>query len=349
MVISKKRKESLEIKNFVIHQLLKDAGNRIVKSKEAKNVISITDKEQTFLANLDQSYHKKSNPIYGIFANEKPEFKNNLESYSEKEFTFYDFSISVMNHYKKVLEDTIAATGGYMILCEYTNKLTSKDLLLVLMINNKDGYVVNEDNLTLEDIKNLDLSKVDVACLINLTEWKNIEDDIKTDRQTYLSFVKGMKQVSYYFMTFVDVDNKKTSTESTNNLINAFDEYSIFKEWNGDTKIKKRNEIFEYAQDCMTKKKEILLSRISNILDPDKPEDFEDFATEEGRKVSSVISGDKTKMKVFRYVNYSDENLKIEFDSSLILNKRIHLNKATKQLTIKDVPQELIDKINNLS
>lgn len=348
MAIKKTKTENLVIKNFVIHQLLKDAGNRVVKSKEAKKLITITDKEKTFLDNLDKSYHKKSNPIYGIFANEKPEFKNNLISYREEEFTFYDFSISIMNHYRKILEDTVAATGGYMIICEYTKKSTSNDLLLVLMINNKEGYVVNENNLTLENIKNLDLSKVDVACLINLTEWHNIEDELETDRQTYLSFVKGMKEISYYFMTFIDVDNKKTSTESTNNLIKVFDEYSLFKEWDGDTKIKKRNEIFEYSHDCMTKKKEILLSRISNILDPDNPEDFQDFATEEGRKISSVISGDRARMKVFRYVNYSDENLKIEFDSSLLLNKRIHLNKITKQLTIKDVPQELIDKINSL-
>ena len=73
----------------------------------------------------------------------------------------------------------------------------------------------------------------------------------------------------------------------------------------------------------MTKKKEILLSRISTILDPDNPEDFENFATEDGRKVSSVISGDKAKMKIFKYVTYSDDNLKIEFDSSLLINETI--------------------------
>lgn len=345
----KSKIERLEIKNFVIHQLLKDAGNRIVKPREAKNLITITDKEETFLDNLDKSYHKKSNPIYGIFANEKPDFKNNLISYSEGEFTFYDFSVSVMNHYKEILQNTVAATGGYMILCEYTNKSTSKDLLLVLMINNKEGYVVNESNLTLENIKNLDLSKVDVACLINLTEWKNIEDELETDRQTYLSFVKGMKQVSYYFMTFVDVDNKKTSTESTNSLINAFDEYSEFKKWERQTKIKKRNEVFEYCHDCMRQKKEILLTRISTIIDSDNAEDFEDFAIEGKHNVSSVISGDGAKMKILKYVTYSDDNLKIEFDSSLLLNETIHLNETTKKLTIKNVPQELIDKIKNLS
>jgi nucleoid-associated protein YejK len=173
---NKKLGDNLEIKNFVIHQLLKEATVRNVVSKKAKTLILIGDKEKTFLGNLDKSYHKKSSPIYGIFANEDPTFKDFLVHYISEKSKFYDFSVQVMDHYKKVLERTISATGGYLILCEYTNKTTSKDLLLVLMINNKEGYVVNEKDLTLENIKNLDLSKVDVACLINLTDWKNIEE-----------------------------------------------------------------------------------------------------------------------------------------------------------------------------
>lgn len=343
-----KKIENLVVKNFVIHQLLKDAGTREVKEKKAQRLITIGEKEQIFLYNLDKTYHKKSNPIYGIFADEKPFFKEELIKYSDSQISFYDFSVSVMTYYKQILHDTPAATGGYMILCEYTNKLTSKELLLVLMINNKEGYVVNEENLTLEDIKNLDLTRVDVACLINLTEWKNIEENIQTERQTYLSFVKGMKQVSYYFMTFLDVDNKRTSSESTNTLIKAFEDYSSYKEWDRDTKIKKRNEIFTYCNRCMTLKDEILLSKISEIVDPDNPDEFEDFSTEEDRRVSAVISGDRTKMKVLKYLSYSDEKLKIEFDSSLLLNKTIHFDESTKKLTLKNVPQELVDKIKNL-
>lgn len=342
----KKLGDNLEIKNFVIHQLLKEATVRNVVAKKAKTLIPIGEKEKTFLGNLDKSYHKKSSPIYGIFANEDPTFKDFLVQYISDESNFYDFSISVMEHYKKVLERTISATGGYLILCEYTNKTTSKDLLLVLMINNKEGYVVNEKDLTLENIKNLDLSKVDVACLINITDWTDIEDEeVESDRQTYLSFVKGMKQVSYYFMTFIDVDNKKTTTESTNRLLKAFEDYSSQKKWNQTTKVKNRNSVFDYCHNCIDNKKEILLSRISNIIDPENPDEFEDFATEETYRVSSIISGDKSKMRILRYVTYNDDNLKLEFDSALLMDKTIHLDETTKKLTIKNLPQELIDKI----
>lgn len=341
--------EDLNIKNFVIHQLLKGAGIRGVKFKEAPDLINVGDKEKEFLTNLDRSYHKKSNPIYGIFAGENKEFKNNLADYSNEKNSFYDFSIKVMNHYKRVLEDTVSATGGYLILCEYSNTATSKDLLLVLMINNNDGYVVNEKDLTLDNVKNLDLSKVDVACLINLTEWKNIEDEIETDRQTYLSFVKGMKEVSYYFMSFVDVDNKRTTTESTNRLINAINGYSEKKGWDKKTKVRKRNDVFEYCHRRINAKQEILLASISTLLDEENPEDFQEFAIDENYKVSSVISGDRSRMKILKYVTYSDDDLKIEFDTSLLINETIHFDEKLKKLTIKNIPQALIDKIKKVS
>jgi nucleoid-associated protein YejK len=341
--------EHLEIKNIVIHQLLKEAGSRIVNPKAATKLLVIGDKEKLFLANLDKSYHKKSSPIYGIFADKNKTFKNCLTEYIGKKTIFFDFSIQAMNHYKVVLEDTIAATGGYMILCEYKNLITGNESLLVLMINNKEGFVVNEKDLTLDNVKNLDLSKVDVACLINLTEWKNIEDELPSDRKTYLSFVKGMKDVSYYFMTFIDVDNKNTSTESTNRLIKAIDGYAQKNNWDRDTKINQRNKIYAYCHNCIDNRKEILLSTISSLINPDDPTDFENFATDEEYKVSSIISGDKNKMKFLKTISYSDDSLKIEFDSQLILDQVITYNEKTNKLTIKNIATSLRDKIKELN
>lgn len=345
----KKIGENLEVKNIVIHQLLKGAGNRLVNSKAAPELLTIGDKEKTFLGNLDRSYNKKSSPIYGIFAEEFPKFRDFLVDYVNGEVEFYDFSINVMDHYKKVLEGTIQATGGYMILCEYTNTTTENDLLLVLMINNKEGFVVNEENLTLDNIKNLDLSKVDVACLINITEWNNIENDNPTDRKTYLSFVKGMKNVSYYFMQFIDVDNKNTTTESTNRLIKAIDGFAVSHNWERDVKISQRNKVYAYCHECIDQKKEILLSRISTILDPENPNEFLDFASEEDYKVSAIISGDKSRMKFLKTISFSNNDFKIEFDTKLLVDKTIHLDQRTNKLTIKNVPEQLQQKILELN
>lgn len=339
---------NLTVKNIVIHQLLKDARTTNVNPRAARGVLTIGDKERLFLGKLDKSYHKKSSPVYGIFANENTTFKDSLMDYINENQSFYDFSIRVMNHYKGVLELTTSATGGYMILCEYTNDSTNNDLFLVLMINNKEGFMVNE-NLTLNDIKNLDLNKVDVACLINLTEWKRIELEEDTERKTYLSFVKGLKQVSNYFMRFLDVDNKTTSTESTNRLITAIEDFAKSKKWNRSITMGKKNKVFEYCHKCMDNRQEILIESIANILDPESPEIFLDLATDDTHKVSAIISGDKQRMRLLKTITYNSDELKLEFDMNLLVDKKIILENNDKNLVIKDISDELIKKIKKLS
>jgi len=345
----KKFGENLKVKNIVIHQLLKESGDRLVNSKLAKNLLNIGDKEKTFLGNLDNSYHKKSNPIYGIFADENPQFKSLLSEYLNSNIEFFDFSKQITKHYEKILKATPAATGGFMVLCEYTNTSTENDLLLVLMINNKEGFLVNEKDLTLENVKNLDLSKVDVACIINLSDWKKIENDEPTDRKTYLSFVKGLKEVSFYFMSFVDVNNKNTSSESTNRLIKAIDAYGDQMNWTRDMKVLQRDKVFAHCQECMDAKREILLSTISVFMNVDDPTDFEDFCTDDLYKVSAIISGDRTRMKSLKTISFSNSDLKIEFDTKLLVDKTIHLDQKTNKLTIKNIPEQLKQKILELN
>ena len=344
----KKIGENLKIKNIIIHQLLKEAGNKEVNAKSATQVLNIGDRERLFMGKIDESYYKKSEIIHGIFSGDFPKFKELLLEYMEGKNSFYDFSIDVMEHYKETLEGTIAATGGYMILCEYTK--LKKDLLLVLMINNKEGFVINETDLSLGNIRNLELHKVDIACTINLTDWKAIEnEDLTTDRKTYLSFVKGLKDISLYFMKFIDVDNKNTSIESTNRLLKAIDEFAKKEGWDIDRKIQRKDAVCLYCLNRMNEKREILLSDISAIMDPDNPENFQNLATEDEFGVSSVISGNKAKLRQLKRIAYKDDNLRLEFDTNLFLNKTIIYDENKNKLTIKNIPDLLKQQIKKLN
>lgn len=339
--------DNLEVQNFVIHQLLKEAHKTEVQDKAASSLLQVNIKERKFIGELDYSYHKKSSPVYGIFAGERLGFQNELRSYYvDKSISFFDFSKRIMMIYKDILLSTVTASGGYMILCQY--KKNDKDLLLVVMINNKDGFVVDEEHLTLANVRNLNVNKVDVACLINLSDWTTIENNDPTDRKTYLSFVKGLKKLSYYFMSFVDVDNKNTSTESTNRLIKAIDAYAGQQGWGRETKINQRNKVYTYCYDCIDRKKEILLTNISSILNPDNPADFEEFASEDEFKVSAIVSGDKAKMKFLRVISYKDDDLKIEFATKLLLDNKVVYSKDKNTLTIKNIPSDLQEKILEL-
>lgn len=339
----KKLGSNLEIKGMIIHQLSKVANNRNVGFKKAKKELVIGDKEQLFIGKLSDSYHKKSNPTYGIFAGINTSFKDNLKTYLNDDL-FYNFSVLAAEKYKTVLEDTISATGGFLIFADYINLDSKNRYMLVLTINNKDGYVVSENDLTIKDTKNLDLSKVDIACLINLTRWETTEEGEDLESKTYLSFVKGNKNVSYYFLNFIDCDNKTTNTESSKRLVNAIEAFAINRGFDRKTKIKLKNIVYDHCAECIKDKKDIQLSTISALLDPENVYEFQEFAASEEFGVSETIKGDRAQLKRIKYVIYKGDGYNIEFDTNL-LGKDVIYNKAKNELTFKRVPEALVSQL----
>lgn len=340
----KKKGHDISIKGIVIHQVIKQAHTTFCSLKIAKTLISPTDKEKIFVANVKETYYKKSSPTYGIFGENDTKFKMLLQEYCKKEISFYEFSKKATEYYKVIISRVSPATGGHIIYTHYSNTNEQNEYLFVLTINNKDGFVIDDD-LNIKDIKSLDLNKIDVACLINITKWQNIIINSQTtDSKTYLSFVKGNKNVSRYFMAFIDCNDNTTSTESTKRLVKALDKYCISKDYDRATSIQKKNSVYDYCIDCITNKKEILLSAISALLDNENPNDFKEYAAQENNGVSEIISGDKTQLRKIKYTYYKSNDLTIIFDNKQ-LDNTIFYNNKTKQLTFKHLPEKLIEEL----
>ena len=338
----KKIGHNIDLKNIVIHQVIKEQGSRITNLKVASKLLTIGEKEQMFVGQINKIYHKKSSPIYGVFGSEDETFKNLIKKYL-KNNDFHSFSINAIKHYEKVLKREIASTGGFLIFAHFINTDNNKENLLVLTLNNKNGYVIN-DNLDINNTKNLDLSKIDVACMIDMSKWQRVEAGIDTESKTYLSFVKGNKQVSYYFMAFIDCNNRQTGTEASQRLTYALNEYCKQKGYNRETKVRKERDVYSYCENCMNDKIEIQLSILSSILDPDNPEDFKEFASGETYGVSAVISGDRAKLKHIKYAMYKSKEMTVEFDKKL-LGTNIIYNAQKNELTFKNLPDELVNQI----
>ncbi len=335
---------NVQLKGIVIHQVSKIAGITSCNIKFATTELPKSSKEKKFIGSIDKAYYKKSNPNYGIFGVEEPLFKTELSNYIKGEIDFLNFTKKSVEQYKKEISRSAPATGGLIVFAHYLKTDKSEDYLLVLTTNNKDGYAINEADLTINGIKNLDLSKIDVACLINITKWQIIERNIDTESKTYLSFVRGNKEVSLYFMKFIDCQDKTTSTESTRRLITAIDDYCNKQGFTRDSKIKKKNEIFDYCNDCRKNGKEISLITISAIFDPENADVFKEFASDEDYGVSEIISGDSKQLRRIKFYKYKGDGITIEFDSDLY-NKKVFYDKDKKQLTFKNLSSQLIAEL----
>lgn len=341
----KKKGHDINIKGLVIHQVIKEAHTIGCNLKMAKQLISPKEKEKLFVANIKEAYYKKSNPTYGIFGEEDKSFQNLLSEYFvQKEIDFFTLSIKSTELYKKKIKDISPATGGHLVFIHFTTITDKQEFMLVMTINNKNGFVI-DDNLHIKDTKSLDLSKIDVACLINITKWNNIIKEIDKESKTYLSFVKGNKDISNYFMSFIDCNDNKTSSESTKRLVNAVDKYCEEIGLDRDIAIQKKNEIFDYCLECIKAKKGIPLLAVSALFDQENPTQFMEFAAQEEYGVSEIISGDSNRLKKLKFTFYKGKDLTIIFDNQQ-LDRTIFYDKTKKQLTFKKLPDELINQLD---
>lgn len=338
-----KKGHNISIQFIIVHKVNKVAHSHDVSVKKAKTVIIHTDKERRFIADLHKSYYERSNPIYGVFDDEKNTIRPLLDTYIQ-DTDFFNFSLKSVDQYKGIIQSSDPATGGYLVICEYRNEDSGNSYLLVLTTQNKEGFTINDD-LIIESIESIDMSKIDVACLINLTKYKKVKD-VPENSDTYLSFVRGNKDITFYFMSFIGCKDKSTAKESSNTLLKAIDSYFDNKHLESDQRRLRREEIYSYCQTCMSNKEAILLDVISQMLNPDEPTDFKCYASE-SYGVSATISGSREVLKKLTSIYYKDKMMVLGFERRLINEKKVIYKEDKKELIIKAVPEELAKQILN--
>lgn len=337
---------NIELKNIVIHKINKSAGPRIAVLKLATKPLAISVKESLFIGKVIYNYDKNTRPTFGIFEDDQSnKFIKSLKGYLVSEKDFFVLTCESMEYYREKIKDVSPATGGFVLFANYFNTTNSCNYLLVLTLNNKDGYFFNEESLTLEDVKNLDINKIDVASIINLTKWEKVLDNKGEDIKTYLSFVRGNKDVSLYFMNFIGCENKTTSTNSSKKLVKALTAFCNSKGYDKEKEISLKNKVHGYCHDCISNKKEILLDSISSIINIDNPNEFSLFASDETYSVDDVISGDKRILKLMKYVRYKSDKLTLEFSNELLSSKQIVYDEIKNELLITNLPTSIREQI----
>jgi nucleoid-associated protein len=338
----KEKGHNVNLTNIVIHKINKTAGDKKSTLKLAKEEINVGKPEIKFIADVRESFNKKSVPTHGVFedASAYNGFQQAIRDYTNRKIDFMKFSIISMEYYKRIIETSAPATGGFMIFADF--KITDNNnerYILVLSIDNKQGYNLSEIALVIQEIKNLELNKMDLASIINITRWQlstNPDNEIKT----YLTFIRGKKKISDYFQNFIGCSDKTTATESSTRLLNTINSY-IEKEGIKEKDAKElKSRILDYCHDCNKKKKEILLSHISFLFDEKNPDYFSVYATDEKNGNSEIIKYDSKTLRTLKYIDYQSDDFTLKFNKKL-LGTSIKINQDKTIITISNLPDEL--------
>lgn len=339
----KEKGHNINLTNIVIHRINKVAGNKDSTLKLAPHELKIGRQEVHFIADIRESFNKKSIPTHGIFedAFDFNIFQKSIRDYKDGIVDFMNFTVEAMKFYKRTIDASAPATGGFIIFADF--KITDNNnerYILILSINNKQGYNLSEDALSIQEIKNLELNKMDLATFVNISRW-NLAINNSSDVKTYLSFIRGKKTVSDYFQNFIGCADKTTASDSSTKLLIAIDSYCIENGYDETTKREIKKKTFEYCQDCNKHKREILLSHIASLINDKNPKEFLSFAGSETYSVSEVIKYDGKVLRSLKFIEFQSDDFSIKINKQLI-PKIVKINKEKKTLTLSNLPDELI-------
>ena len=318
------------LKNIVLHQIVKELKGKPYLNNSNK-LINITLTVNEFVEKLIKNYSSK-NPTQGSFkeGEDNYPFQKKVKIYFQNN-DFLKFSIDAMEILLKEI-DKATTTGGYVVFVHYEDKKT--DFLITAMLDKSAQFTVDDKRLDIEKLMTLDIDKLARANRLNVNRWKS--NDIQ-----YLSFIKGTREISQYFLNFIGSTDITSSKQNLKILKDTIDQYVRSQNIRGARKEKVIENISNYLTKSYRDKTEVEIDTISSLIDNERPNDFKLYISENEIEVSDKIRIYKQNdFDVFIRNRIKEDGYILIFDKTLINNK---ITRVGNDVIIHDVPKESLD------
>ncbi len=342
------------IRDIVVHLIEKRADTGPSTLSLSPECIAPSPTLEHFLEELNKVYNSKPSKVFGSFIDLKndPQEKQPAESESinsskallnsllEKQINFIDYSHQSMNLLKHYIDSASKATGGYMVFVHYT--LFGSDFMLIVMLNNVAGIAV-DNNLGLNNINYLDISKVHLAARIDLTLW---QDDPQSGR--YISMIRGNEsnKLSEYFRLFIGSDETINSKQETSDLLTAVSQYCEDNIQDDEQKSQFKKKSAEYCLEQADKGQNVVLKDFSGYVADSAVDDFMNYIKSEQYELNNEISPNKTVIRRFNKISGRNQQVSITINEEALGDTVIYdADKDT--LTLTDLPASLKTQLLN--
>lgn len=358
----------MEIKQVVIHELLKKSGTTTADKKPADKLLNIASPlVNELVVELDKLYGTKgNNAIYGTFSrkNETNKFPSYTDKYLEDESDdlFLALSVRCMDELVREAKAKPTSTGGYIVFARYKGQ---HDYLLIAMIKDKEGLQVNDD-LEPVSIISIDLSKIHQAARINLTTYANTsgdEENLDNDEvKAYLSFVspKTNHDVSGYFRDALDCSDGVPGARATKNAFTAVDDYCLSIPQLKQFRPKVKDSLIGYFEGCLKNKEPATLAGVEHSIRQAVPAEhhalldtFSQFANSEKHQLPEAFSVNAGKLKNYTRIISETSEWKLSFQRNALgidENSALCYDKDAGLLTIRctqDLKKKIEEQLNN--
>lgn len=328
----------MKINNLIIHRIISEQYSAVVttQARKAENQLP-NQNADNLLSSVDSSFQNDRNIAYAGF-NEEAWFPTNLTKVLNNNLSFVDFSLNGLDMLKEYMKLVPAATGGYLAILNYKDDANVQNWMVILL-KDRDGIGINEF-LDLEPIQSLDLDKLHFAAKINIQKWSNSRLKQKIN---HISFLKGKNRetVVKYFLQFLGIDETSFFDPQIYNedLVVAIKSYSHVN-YEPDEAQNVFRRVHDLAERKNQRDENLSLTEISNLVDPEDPDNFIRFLNQTQIEIPGEIPVIMNEINKINKFKFQTKDLYLSFHRRAIEDHAIWINNAGN-LEIKNVPDDI--------
>lgn len=335
-----------EIHDSIIHQFYSNDGQ--IGLRLAPHTLAIDSEVQDLLNELTDVFQAKPSKGYARFLTaadeaapeQQSDFPNQLNEWQQQQVSFIDFSHVAAKILLEQFQHYGIVEPGFLLVSNYQQQ--GQTYVVVAYLPSIDGVTIAAD-LSVDRSSQLDLSKVQLAAIINVTEWQ--ED---TDSTTYISFIKGRvgRKVADFFLDFLGCAEGLNAKKQSQQLIESVQAFAQSEAMPAEQTRQLRQAVYDVCDEQWQQGEPVRVKDLSEQLQASVPSSrsFADFKQEAGSELADEFPTDRSTLRKLVKFQGQGGGLSIGFDQNL-LGERVVYDPATDTLTIHGTPPNLRDQL----
>ncbi|GAA5187529.1 nucleoid-associated protein YejK [Ferrimonas gelatinilytica] len=339
---------SIKIEQAIIHAVRQGQDGQLecrLRPQPLNHSVALDD----LVGELHRLYTAKAGKGYGHFgvplnAEGEPDgeaneaFLNAMTRWHKGELGFVEFSAQAGELLGQELSKYDFATGGYLLLASYSHIATQ--YLFVALLAPKPSVSVS-DEMEVLGTEHLDLSNMQLAARLDLTEWQADPTSKK-----YLSFVKGRagRKVADFFLDFMGCVEGVDPKTQNRQLMKAVEDYVGQESLDKHEAQEAREALFDYCKSQHDAGSAIAMKDVADELADKGLESFYQFTSEGDYGLEETFPGDPSTLRQLKKFSGTGGGVSVSFDAAH-LGERVVWDPIKDTLTIQGVPPNLLDQL----
>ncbi|MBT1451965.1 nucleoid-associated protein YejK [Glaciecola sp. XM2] len=331
---------SANVQQFVVHRIMLTNDGKLHFLPRG-SCFEVSAEITSLCAQLHTTFNTKPGKGVGGFnTDQENPIKDLLPEVISGQLDFHEFSLIAGKHLLDTIVNEAMLETGFVIFNRYEYLAT--DYLMIAMLDTKEHVEVNQ-HLEISQSQHLDLSKMQIAVRIDLTQY-----DVQPEQNRYISFLKGRmgRKVGDFFMQFIGCEEKVDVKQQNKRLLHEVDEYLSGESLDNQEKQAHRESLAAYYKEKVDLGEQVQISDLDNVLprQGSTEDGFSSYNASLAQPIEPTFQPDRSIMTAMKKFSGAGGGVSVSFDRNL-LGERVQYDPQTDTLMIKGIPPNLKDQL----